>query len=378
MNTVYCPNKFNYLKVDVEKRLLYNCHKAYPERVTTTWLKDNPGKIFNTEEMITHRTQMLNGERNRACSYQCYPLEDKGAYSHRMSVLQKKKDIYNNPVSYVETLDVVLSSDCNLSCVYCSGMFSSAWRREIKKFGEYENIPKNYNDVLDKVSQKQKMKMPFMELFLKEIEKMNRLKKILITGGEPLLHNHLDELLTKIDSGVSVHIFTGLGVSLSRFKNLVERFQGKNIVVNISAEGLGEHLEFARHGSSAERFELYIEMLRQANIEYQFTCTVNNLTIFGLQDFYSKFNSEIDLNYNPLSYPNFLQKHIIDPASKTKIMDFWMKRNDRFSQLVLSGMDHVPSAADKKKLQIFLKQIKERRQVTLDHFPKTFLDWLEI
>lgn len=378
MNTVYCPNKFNYLKVDVEKRLLYNCHKAYPEKVTTAWLKDNPGKIFNTEEMIMHRTQMLNGERNRACSYQCYPLEDKGAYSHRMSVLQKKKDIYDNPVSFVETLDLILSSDCNNSCVYCSGMFSSAWRREIKKFGEYENIPKDYNDVYDKSSQIEKMKTTFFELFLKEIEKMNQLKKLVITGGEPLLHNRLDSILTKVNSKVSVQIFTGLGVSLSRFKNLVEKFKGKNVIIIVSAEGLGDHLEFARHGISAEQFELYIEMLRQANIEYEFTCTVNNLTIFGLQDFYSKFNSEIDLDYNPLMTPDFLQKHVIDPISKTKIMDFWGKRNDRFSQLVLSGLDRDPDVTDKKKLQIFLKQIKERRQVSLNHFPQTFLDWIEI
>lgn len=45
MNTdVYCPNKFSYLKVDLEKRLLYNCYKAYPHQIKTEWLEKLPIK----------------------------------------------------------------------------------------------------------------------------------------------------------------------------------------------------------------------------------------------------------------------------------------------------------------------------------------------
>ena len=160
--SVYCPNKFDYLKVDIEKRLLYNCHKAHPHRVTTQWLEQNPGMLFNTETMIAERKEMLAGKRNFSCGFQCYDAEDKGAYSHRMQVLDTKKTEYTNPLSFVKTLNIDLSTDCNLSCVYCSGMFSSSWRREIKKFGTYSNIPKNYNDIVDKLSQKEKANAPFL------------------------------------------------------------------------------------------------------------------------------------------------------------------------------------------------------------------------
>ena len=62
--SVYCPNKFNYLKVDIEKRLLYNCHKAHPQQITSEWLKNNTGKIFNTDLMFEERKQMLANIKN--------------------------------------------------------------------------------------------------------------------------------------------------------------------------------------------------------------------------------------------------------------------------------------------------------------------------
>ncbi len=376
--SVYCPNKFDYLKVDIEKRLLYNCHKAHPHRVTTQWLEQNPGMLFNTETMIAERKEMLAGKRNFSCGYQCYNAEDKGAYSHRMQVLDTKKTEYTNPLSFVKTLNIDLSSDCNLSCVYCSGMFSSSWRREIKKFGTYANVPKNYTEIVDNLSQKEKANAPFFQAFLKEIKKMKKLERVIITGGEPFLTNQLDKILDLLDSKIVIDVITGLGVSKSRFNKVLPKLMLRKVKINISAEGLDKHLEFIRHGSDAEQFNSYIKTLENNNIEYKFICTVSNLTMFGLQDFYLKYNSIADLDYNPCQYPTFTQKHIIDPTSKKQMIDFWGQRNDKFSNMIMTGLERNPNLNEMKKLQIYLKQIRERRNVSLDHFPKSFLDWLDL
>ena len=48
----YCSAKFTELQVHVQSRLLYNCCKAYPERVNLDWLEENPGRLFHTDTMV--------------------------------------------------------------------------------------------------------------------------------------------------------------------------------------------------------------------------------------------------------------------------------------------------------------------------------------
>lgn len=376
--SVYCPNKFDYLQVDVENRLLYNCHKAHPHRVNTEWINENPGMLFNTDTMVSERKEMLAGKRNFSCGYQCYKTEDAGGQSHRMQVLENKKTKYTNPTAFVKTLNINLSSDCNLSCVYCSGIFSSAWRKENKKFGMYSNISKNYSEVVDKLSQKEKINAPFFKLFLKEIKKMKGLERVIVTGGEPFLTNQLDRILDVLDRSVKVNVITGLGVKQSRFNRVLPRLLERNIRISISAEGLGKHLEFVRHGSDSKLFDQYINALDKNDVEYSFICTVSNLSMFGLLDLYKKFNQKADLEYSSCVYPSFLQKHIIDPTTKKMLLDTWGKNNDKFSRNVVKGLDRDPHLGEMKKLQIYLKQMKERRNVSFEHLPKTFLDWLEL
>ena len=376
---VYCPNKFSYLKVDLEKRLLYNCHKAYPHQIKTEWLEKNPGKIFNTEIMIKERKEMLAGIRNQSCSYQCYKAEDRGSPSERSRALTNKKTIYTDVFSKVKTLDLMLNTDCRLSCVYCSGIFSSAWRNEIKKFGEYKNLKKNWNDIYDNISQKEKYNAPFVNLFLKEIALMDNLEEVIITGGEPLLYNNLKKIIDIVqEKNVKIKIITGLGVSPTRFNNFINLIKNyNNIKILISAEGLQQDFEFIRFGSSFLNFENYINILKKEKIKLGFICTISNLNILGLYNFYKKF-SNYELSYNECNYPSFLQKHILDEQSKENLINLWKKHNDDFSFQVLKGLEKLPIKDEKEKLKMFLKEICERRNISLEHLPANFLNWLKI
>lgn len=380
---VYCPNKFSVLKVDLEKRLLYNCYRALPHRVTTEWLKNNPGQLFNTDTMLKERKEMLAGIRNSSCSFQCYKAEDRNATSLRTEVLKTKKTYYSNPLSSVQTLDITVNTDCNLSCVYCSGIHSSTWRREIDKFGTYPEIFEEWNKIYDVMSQKEKISSPFRKIFFKELELMDSLESVQITGGEPLLFNDLENMLDIINSQsrkdkIRISLFTGLGVSLTRFNNflkLVKKYN--NITVIISAEGLEKNFEFARYGSVYSIFTDYIKRLEEENIKIEFSCTLSNLGLFGFYDFYKKYNHH-KIIYMEIHQPSFLQKHLLDDESKKIITQQWNKQNNKYASLVLQGLDHVPEEKEIKKLKIFLQEIRKRRKVSLDHLPKSFLDWLKI
>lgn len=378
-NNVYCPNKFNFLKIDLEKRLLYNCHKAYPHQIKSDWLEKNPGKLFNTDKMITERKEMLDGIRNKSCSFQCYDAEDRGAPSERLHVLNRDNKYYTNSLAQVETLDLMLNTDCNLSCVYCSGMFSSAHRKEVKKFGPYSNMQgKNFNDLYDRISQKEKNNSIFFQLVLKEVALMTNLKTLTITGGEPLLSNHLDLIINILDlNKVNIQIFTGLGVSEHRFNNIIEKIKNyKNFLLSISAEGLSQHFEFMRFGSKFQTFQKYLGILDNKNITFNFSCTLSNLSMFGLYDFYKKYQ-QYNFKFSHLSHPTFLQKHILDNESKKILIEQWSKHNDDFSYNVLKGLEHPPSDDERLKLKTFLKELAMRRNISLNIFPTSFLKWID-
>ena len=83
MNDVYCSTKFTDLAVSVPSRLLYNCCKAYPERVNLDWLEENPGKLFHTPTMTQDRTEMLAGKKCKSCDWGCYQYEELGLTSPR-------------------------------------------------------------------------------------------------------------------------------------------------------------------------------------------------------------------------------------------------------------------------------------------------------
>ena len=337
INTVYCKNKFVYLKIDIEKRLLYNCHKAYPHQIRSQQLSDNPGKIFNTDTMLQEREQMLNGKRNSSCAYSCYHNEDQGLPSERQLVM---KDIdvidYQNPYSDVETLDLMLGTDCNLTCLYCSGMFSSAWRREVHKNGTYASIEKNWNDVYDAVSQKHKKETPFFKLILQEISLMKKLRTIIFTGGEPFLFNYLEDFIkVACKKNVNLRICTGLGVEKKRFRDVCIKIKKnqtdiQKVTILVSAEGIGKNYELVRQNDS-KRVDEYIDIIKENNFNLEFICTISNLGLFGLKDFYDAYNHQHTLEYNSLSHPFFLKKYFLtsfhSEVYETIILNYLLKMN---------------------------------------------------
>lgn len=383
INTVYCKKKFSHLKIDVEKRLLYNCHKAYPHRINTKWLQDNPGKIFNTNIMLHERQQMLDDKKNFSCSHSCYSLEDKGLHSERQTTMDGIDYMdHQEPYSDCEHLDLMLTTDCNLTCLYCSGQYSSAWRREVNANGPYEGVGKTWNDIFDKVSQKQKKETPFYKILLREISSMEKLKTLLITGGEPLLVNYLEDFVQiAMQKNINLTIYTGLGVSEKRFIDFIKKIKNsglsmEKLTITVSAEGIEDNYKFVRQ-NNINSLDKCVNLLKEHNIKVRFNCTVSNISLFGLRDFYDVYNKEYQLRYNVCSHPIFLQKHIMDPHSKSVIKKQWQTTNDKFAAYVLQGLDTEPSLTEKQQLKNYLFQLKNNKKVNLDCLPSSFLSWLD-
>jgi hypothetical protein len=135
----YCSMKFQYIKIDFESQNTYTCHAAKPHRIDFEWLKNNPGEIFNHDINIVERKMMLENRRSPSCEQNCWYAEDQGQISPRIfqrGYLRTHDQVRSNP----SRVEITLGGDCNLSCSYCCKEFSSSWRQDIYKNGDYRLI----------------------------------------------------------------------------------------------------------------------------------------------------------------------------------------------------------------------------------------------
>lgn len=367
----YCSQKFWWLTIEPERRQLQSCCAAYPHKIDTTWLKDNPGNLFNIPILTQERKDMLEGKQVASCEATCWAPERQGKSSRRL-VMESDKVTHTDITTEPEVLHINLGSDCNLTCVYCTKQYSTAWLRDIASNGPYlfenrYNI--NANDlVLLKLGQKKIDQTESYNLLIDEIVKYKNYKFVSITGGEPFLNNSLTKLLKNFTN--PVRLYTGLGVNTDRLERILADI-GDNVEFVVSAEGLNDIYEFVRWNNSYERFIRNLELLQKAG-KVSFSSVLSNLTIFNFKEFEDKYGDYyIDMVF--CNEPDYLALNVLDDASKDRLQSVQFKNKDHFIKQSLQ----TPCTKDQhSNLQIFLKKFVERRRLDLSVYPSSFVDWL--
>jgi len=381
------------LKIDLSQDTIYNCHAATPQPIDYESLSEQV-HLFNNISSINDRNLMLNNERCVSCEQNCWHIEDKGGISPR---LWQKGNIksHTNVLTEPEIIDLTISNDCNLTCSYCCKEFSKTWLRDIVKNGKYTytnptNDLNNRNNVTlrDNITLKIKQHK-FKESYkynalLTQIKLMsNNLRELIITGGDPFVDNDLFDVLDiiKPKHKIKLIIYTGLGVSFSRFRDYLNKLLNNkcfDVHLRISGEGINKHLEFNRYGIKWPEFNTKINYLKQHNISFSFHSSLSNLSIFGFYDFYKKFlDQQITTTfvYTPRMFPIY----VMDDCSKTDILTKLkdVLPVDTYSNVVKS-ITPTPSNIQRINVREFITQFIERRtNISIDIFPKSFLKWIE-
>ncbi len=372
----YCSTKFTELQVHVQSRLLYNCCAAYPERVDLDWLEANPGRLFHTDTMLQDRKLMLENSSCASCHHGCYKYEEQGLASLR--TLHKTGQRVTDIHAPMTNLAIMLSTDCNLSCVYCSPQYSTGWQKEIKKGGEY-NIGghkianDNWNNLWSKMKQKERgIDSRFFNLLIKEIQLAKGLKAIGLLGGEPLLDNNFLRLIDHVRDK-KIRVTTGLGVSDDRLKNILKSIKGMDITFRISAEATNRHFEFIRYGVSWNDFKRKVNLIEDhgANIEY--TSSLSNLSVIDFDRFYH-YSGNRKILLNVVGHPIFLSPHVLDPESKQDCMDK-LKDMGEHSTNISKMIQKDATTSERNNVGEYLNQLSSRRRIGLDFLPDSFLRW---
>jgi pyruvate-formate lyase-activating enzyme len=375
----YCSTKFTDLHVHVQGRMLYNCCMAYPERVSIDWLEKNPGKLFYTDTMIADRKLMLENKSCASCHHGCYKHEEKGILSARQQQEQNANitDV-NAPLQH---LQISLSTDCNLTCMYCGPEWSTSWYKNIEANGPHklkdftlENT--NFTKLWSKMKQKSRSSdSTFFKLLLKEIALSNDLKRITLLGGEPLLNNKIDDLITQAD-GREITIVTGLGVSNTRLAKILKAVRNKNINFNVSAEATGRHFELLRAGVRWQDFKDRVAMISDNGHSVEFDSTISNISVFDFTNFLEFYGKHYKVNVNTMTERPFLMPNVLDQKSKeTFIME--ANANSHIKQLQdvrnLIGVD--ANDDDRRNIGAYLQQFASRRSIDIGFLPEHFREW---
>lgn len=373
------------MKVDIEKRVIYNCDAATPQQIDLKWIENNPGQLFNTPLTVEERGMMLSNQRNTSCENNCFKAEDVGAISPRI-IRQGYHKTHFDIISHPSILDITLGSDCNLTCTYCTKEYSSAWRNDIQKHGEYlilgdnDRFSANTKDkIFNKLSQPNKLKTKNFKIILKELESMNQhLDHVYITGGESLLQNNLFQVLDILTEVPRIYLFSGLGVSLSRLEKILLKLQKyKNVIIKLSCENIGSYLEFNRFGNNWLQFNNKVDLIREYNLKYIFHSTLSNLSIFGYYEFIEYFKDS-EKTYDFVHKPDFMSTYVMDQFSKDNIIKRFESSSIPWKNHIIKNLQPQPSNLQIQNLKIFLNEFTKRRNISIiDVYPKSFIHWLD-
>lgn len=378
-NNYYCSQKFWWLTVDPERRLLASCCKADQQPIDTAWLKDNPGQLFNNPVIQQERQDMLNNRPVASCSRACWVPESQGIPSRRTIHAAASARQYTDINASPEVIEIILGSSCNMDCSYCTKRYSTTWLRDIATNGTYLSDyagDDRFNITIDdrailKAGQKAVNASPRYQHILQEITKLHKPRVLKIMGGEPFLYNELPDIV-KLMEPAQLEITTGLGVNPNRFERIVSQLPPETTMLALSAENAGALYEFNRHGNSFNNFLTNIETINRYHIRYRFANTLGNLTIHGFKQFQDEFGTPDD-HFNVLIDPVYLQMNVLDERSRDQVLATDYKyHKDEIHQAVVA--EYSPKQLHDFKR--FAVEFARRRNLTLDVFPEHFKQWI--
>jgi len=386
MNKHYCSQKFWWLSVNLQRMETMSCCAVHPEKLDHAWLANNPGRLFNTEKMQDERRQMLAGERVQSCEATCWRAEDAGMASRR--TITNSDSITHTEIDAIpETIHIILGNQCNMACSYCCKQYSSAWYNDIEQKGSYEVSSQGHrfeittkDKLLSRIGQKKLMATDATNFILGELQNISKsrnIKKLEITGGEPLLYIGLENLVEKFINVNEINIWSGLGLNKNRLENELKKLKKyhKNIKFTISAENIKSNYEFNRAGNTWQRFKENLNCLERNKINVSFNSTLSNITIFGLHEF-ETFAARYHINYQLCNDPDFLAIGVLDDKTKSNIMPTLHKLRDASKKLIYKSLDKRPTELQHKNFSNYIIEFAKRRNKSLKIFPKSLLNWI--
>lgn len=205
------------------------CVSTEPNNLETVYAH-TPVQWLNSDTVKKARDTLANDQWPDACR-RCKEEEQMGLPSRRTT-----KDYLGPGITH---LDLRLGNSCNLKCISCWPSSSSSIAHEVQEMSSRGIVPiyntgvSNHNWYDDK----------FIDYF-KDLP----LQEVYLTGGEPMMVNKLDTLLSKLDTNVALRFNTNATIHNPKLFNTISKF--KSVTINVSIDAIGRKNHYIRYGSN--------------------------------------------------------------------------------------------------------------------------------
>ena len=332
--------------------------------------------------MIKDRKLMLENKSCESCDFGCYKYEKQGLSSTRLEQPNAKKITEIN--APLRNLQISLSNDCNLKCVYCNPEWSSSWHRELADHGDIKLDGmaiknNNWSTLWSKLKQKDRsIDSKFFQILLKEIKLAKNLESITVLGGEPLLHNKLLDIIESVGKDKKINLVTGLGVNTKRLQNILKKLHGKKINFRISGESTNSNFEFIRHGLKWKDYCDRIKIIQDMGFSIELISTISNISLLDFPNFYEKFSKTFPISMGMVRTMPFLLPNVLDENNKAQIIKWMLEQNNKEFTPYVESLSAPYTDIQQKNCGDYINELARRRKVDLKFIPSSFKDWCGI
>lgn len=423
----YCAAKWYNATTWLGSGTTASCHHPPAHRIPIEEIRVNSSAIHNTQHKKLMRKMMLEGERPRECEY-CWKVEDigKNSVSDRVfktiiysdeAIAQTAKEPWDHDAK-LKTFEISFDRVCNLACSYCNASFSTAWARDIKQNGPYQNMVSDGAAAFQQDGSwaqpyKSDEDNPYIKAFWDWWDNglADSLEELRVTGGEPLMSSNtwkLFDWFESQDNNMRFAINSNLIAKDDIIDRLIEKSKGiKHFELYTSCEAMGKHAEYIRDGLDfTVWYNNITRVANEANIKnLHIMMTINSLCLFSITEFLDmvlemkrslKVKPTVSVNLlrfpsfqSPLALPDHIKEYLRDNISSwyetVKFYPEWHEFEKASIERLIDYLETVdaPHRRTSNKVTLwrdfktFYKQYDERRNKSLDVFPRILTDWVE-
>ncbi len=364
-------------------------------------------EIWNSDHFKDTRKKMLKGECIKRCNY-CYQQERSNLPSHRLDenniwfqrfteqkIIHLLKSTNDDGVLSVQpsTIDLRPGNICNLKCVICSPVESSAWYNDAQFLSKNLTTEAKYDWKFKSDASNANYSWFSQPRIIKElIELIPSISHVIFGGGEPLLLKEHDQFIREaINSGhaQNMELRYHTNGSILNSDHIEEWKHFKHVQVMLSIDGTEEINNYIRFPSKWSKYLDALQLLDNShdNIEPQILSSISLLNFPYISDFATwlleqKYNKIGKQNHHGLFHPGILfwpkylsitalPKNV--KAETTTLISKYVEKTDNIqAQRFLNIVSHMNSRDDSHFLPQTIEYLNHLDQIRKTNYQKIF------
>jgi len=353
-------------------KIEYNPCSFYDGSIKTTTDVDIE-EVWNSDELYQLQEASLNNEEIQGCHH-CYNEEKNGLNSRRLGAAE----YYNSYLNDIDInqpspqgIDYSVGNLCNLKCVICGPMNSSAWISDYKKLNPTKSIT-------EYKYKKNEIKLLENNTLLKNIKSIH-----FHGGGEPLMSDFHKKLLKRIQEikGLrDVRVFYNTNGTLTVSDEVLSLWEEcKLIEIYFSIDDVEHRFDYQRYGTTWNHVTSVVEWYKDNmphNHMFNINCTWGMLNLYYLDELVDWWKNNLLTNRygDPVNliFQKVMGKCGINYISKYN-KEILLNKFSNYNNLVnIVNSINVSKSVNNGG---FLNYIKKLDNIRNTSFKKTFPEW---